>query len=75
MRVKLRERAQREDGVVIIMVALSMVVILGGAAISVDLGNAWQAKRQLHTASDSAALSAGEVYAFSGNGCASIAGS
>jgi Flp pilus assembly protein TadG len=68
------ERAQREDGAVIVIVALMMVVILGGAAISVDLGDAWQEKRQLHTATDAAALSAGEVYALDGDGCASVAG-
>jgi hypothetical protein len=67
------ERAQREDGVVIVFVALMMVVILGGAAISVDLGDAWQEQRQLHTATDAAALSAAEVYAFEGDGCTSVA--
>ena len=68
------ERAQREDGAVIVIVALMMVVILGGAAISVDLGDAWQEKRQLHTATDAAALSAAEVYAQKGDGCSSVAG-
>jgi hypothetical protein len=68
------ELARREDGVVAVMVALIMVVFLGGAAISVDLGNAWQEKRQIHTATDAAALSAGEVYALDGDGCESVAG-
>jgi Flp pilus assembly protein TadG len=68
------DRAQREDGAVIVMVALMMVVTLGGAAISIDLGDAWQEKRQLHTATDAAALSAGEVFALDGDGCASVAG-
>jgi hypothetical protein len=73
--MRFRERAEREEGVVIIIVAVSMVMILGGAALTVDLGNAWQSQRQLHTASDAAALSAGEAYAFDGDGCTSIAGS
>jgi putative Flp pilus-assembly TadE/G-like protein len=72
--MKLRQRAEREEGAVVVIVALFMTVALGGAAISVDLGNAWQSQRQLHTATDSAALSAGEVYAFDGDGCASAAG-
>jgi hypothetical protein len=68
------ERARREDGAVIVVVALMMVVILGGAAVSIDLGDAWQEKRQLHTATDAAALSAAEVYAMEGDGCESVAG-
>jgi hypothetical protein len=68
-------RTRDERGAVALIAALSMVMILGGAAISVDLGNAWQSQRQLHTATDSAALSAAEVYALKGNGCDSVAGS
>jgi hypothetical protein len=70
----LRQRIKQEDGAVALVVGLAMTVILGSAAVSVDLGDAWQEKRQLHTAADAAALSAGEAYAFDGNGCASIAG-
>jgi type II secretory pathway pseudopilin PulG len=74
-RMACSERAQREDGAVVVIVAMMMVVFLGGAALSVDLGDAWQEKRQLHTATDAAALSAAEVFAFKGDGCISVAGS
>jgi hypothetical protein len=49
--------------------------VFGAAAISVDLGNFWQTRRHLVTASDAAALAAAEEYALGGNGCASVAGS
>jgi hypothetical protein len=74
MRVSWRRRGGEERGAVAVLVAVSMTAVLGGAAISVDLGNTWQEQRQLHTAADAAALSAGEAYAFDGDGCSSIAG-
>lgn len=57
------------------MVAVCMVVLIGGAAFAIDLGNAWQRQRQVHTATDAAALAAAQDYAVGENGCASTAGS
>jgi Flp pilus assembly protein TadG len=62
-----------ERGAVAVIVAAFMVVAVGGAAFSVDLGNAWQNQRHLHTATDAAAMAAALAYAHDGNGCDSVA--
>lgn len=64
-----------ERGATAVMVALCMVVLIGGAAFAVDLGNAWQRQRRIHTATDAASLAAAQDYAVGENGCASTAGS
>jgi hypothetical protein len=57
-----------------VLVAMFSSAALGCAALAVDLGNVWQAQRQLHTATDAASLAAAQVYAKKGNGCATVAG-
>jgi Flp pilus assembly protein TadG len=64
-----------ERGATAVIVAVCMVFMVGGAAFAVDLGNAWQRQRQLHTATDAAALAAAQDYALGANGCTSTAGS
>lgn len=56
------------------MTAVSLVAIFGFTALSVDLGNAWQNRRQLVSSTDAAALAAVQEYALQGDGCATIAG-
>jgi Flp pilus assembly protein TadG len=51
-----QRRAQGDDGVTLLIVALSVVVILGAAAFAVDLGNARQITRETQGAVDAAAL-------------------
>lgn len=52
---------KNEEGQALIMVALLMVVILGFAALTVDIGTAYMSKSKLQSAADSAALAgAGE---------------
>lgn len=48
-----------EEGVVIIIVAVSMVVLLGIAALSIDIGLSYLGKGQLQKAIDAAVYSAG----------------
>ena len=55
------------------MTSVSLIAIFAFTAISVDLGNAWQNKRELVNASDAAALAAAQEYAVLGNGCSSVA--
>ncbi len=56
------ERRRRDDrGAVAIIIALSVVLLFGFAAISVDLGNAWARKRASQSQSDLAALAGGQL--------------
>ena len=64
---------RRERGVALPMVALCMVMIMGMAALVIDLGNGWRTRRALIPATDAAALAAAQDYAKGGNGCASTA--
>ena len=71
MRVRHR-LGRRNRGAVALIASVSMVAIFGFTALSVDLGNAWQNRRQLVTATDAAALAAAQEYAVLGNGCGGI---
>jgi hypothetical protein len=55
MSLKLSRRRRDDRGAVAVMVALLAVVLLTISAMSVDLGNAWQVKRQVQAGSDLAA--------------------
>lgn len=70
----MRRRRGRENsrGAIALIASVSMVAIFGFTALSVDLGNAWQNRRQLVTATDAAALAAAQEYAVLGNGCGGI---
>lgn len=61
MASRFRDRATDERGVVLVMVAILMVVILGAAALAVDLGSFYKAQRQAQSAADAAALAAAQV--------------
>lgn len=65
---------RRERGVALPLVALCMVMIMGMAALVIDLGNGWRTRRALIPATDAAALAAAQDYAKGGNGCAGTAG-
>lgn len=67
------EACRHERGAVGVMVALLLTVLFGGAAFAVDLGDAWQRKRKLATATDAAALAAAQEYATGADGCAARA--
>lgn len=56
----IRRRVRREDGQVLPLVALMMVVLLGFAGLAIDMGRVWVAQRQLQAAVDAAALVAGQ---------------
>ena len=51
---------RREDGQALIIMALTLVVMLGFAGLVVDIGRAYLAQRQLQTAVDAAALAGGQ---------------
>lgn len=69
MRVKLPERLRRdligdESGVTVLMVAVSILALFGGATIAVDAGNLWSTRRHVISASDASALAAASDYAL-----------
>jgi Putative Flp pilus-assembly TadE/G-like len=61
---------RNEDGAVAVMVAVSLVVLIGMLVLTVDLGRVWTVRRKLSTGSDAAALAAAQECAM-GNGSAS----
>jgi Flp pilus assembly protein TadG len=56
----IRARVRRQDGQVLAFVAVSLVVLIGLAAIVFDLGRVYVAKQQLQNAVDAATLVAGQ---------------
>lgn len=56
----IRRHARREDGQVLPLVALSMVVLLLFVGLVIDIGRVYVAQRQLQAAVDGAALAAGQ---------------
>ena len=55
-----RRRGADESGVVIVLVAVLMVVILGVAALAIDIGSIYKAQRQAQSAADTGALAASQ---------------
>jgi hypothetical protein len=53
--------SRNQSGAVAVIVALLATVLLGLAAVAVDLGNAWARKRQMQTQVDVVAVSAGAL--------------
>jgi hypothetical protein len=51
-----RGRSREEDGIVLVLLAVGMVVFLGVAAVAIDLGVAYASSRQMQNAADAAAL-------------------
>jgi Flp pilus assembly protein TadG len=56
----------KQRGVTIALVAVSMVAIIGMAALSIDIGMLYQAKAEAQRAADAAALAAARVISISG---------
>jgi Flp pilus assembly protein TadG len=63
-------RMTNERGAVAAMFVLFLSALLGIAALVVDIGNAWQERRQVITATDAAALAAVQDYIRGDAGCA-----
>ena len=63
MRERLARRAGEEDGVVLVLVALLMVVILASCALAIDVGSFYTSQRHAQSAADAAALAAAQDYA------------
>lgn len=64
MRARLRIHRE-ERGISTVIVAVSLVGIIGAAMISLDAGNMWQTRRNIITGTDSTALDQAKFLAFS----------
>ncbi len=69
----LRARGAGERGSVAITVVLSMTVLLGCAALGVDIGLNWSARTSAQTAADSAALAGASTLVSDGGAAAVLA--
>ena len=56
LRTRLRQRLAGEDGVVLVLVALTMTVMLGCLALAIDLTSFYGAQKRAQAAADAAAL-------------------
>jgi hypothetical protein len=56
------------------MVGVSLIALMGAAAVAVDLGNLWSSRRRIVVASDAAALAAAADHAVGRDGCEATAG-
>jgi Flp pilus assembly protein TadG len=60
-----------ERGAVAVITAIMALLLFAAAAYAIDLGNVWQTRRNMVTASDAAALGAAGKFALGNDGCAS----
>lgn len=74
MRVLLSAARRDERGAIAVLSAVLALVLIGVAAYAVDFGMAYNSKRQLQTAADSAALAAASEYATSPGKCSDLTG-
>jgi hypothetical protein len=63
---RLRDQGSQR-GQAIVMVAVALVVLMGCAALTIDLGYAWYAKRELQSTVDAAALAGAQELPSSAN--------
>lgn len=70
----LRGRLVQDRGAVAVVVAVSMLALLGVGAVAVDSGRNWGERRQLVTAVEAAALAAAHDYSHGTAGCTTTAG-
>lgn len=67
---RFRRRAADESGTVVALVAVSIVVLLGMAALAIDLSSLYQAQKKAQTAADAGALAATQDLPSNATGAA-----
>ncbi len=67
--MRITSQTRNDRGAVIALTAIALVVLMGAAAIAVDVGVGWNTRRDLVTSTDAAALAAAQTYAAGGDGC------
>jgi hypothetical protein len=64
------QRVDAEEGAVAVLVAVTLVALLGAAALAVDVGNLYWERRSLQNGADAAALAAAQDFADGSAGTA-----
>ncbi|HET9102812.1 MAG TPA: pilus assembly protein TadG-related protein [Solirubrobacteraceae bacterium] len=73
--MRLRSRLGEESGAILVITAVMLIVIIGFAALAIDVGSFYQAQRQAQGAADAGALAGADALAASGAAAASATAS
>ena len=65
-----RRGRRRPNGQIFVIVSVAMVVMMGAAALAVDIGRLWTTKRLMQSAADAAALAGADAAATGGSSSA-----
>jgi Flp pilus assembly protein TadG len=65
-----RRLARRPSGQVFLLVSIALVVLLGMAALAVDIGNLWTTRRLMQSAADAGAVAGADEKAIGGSSSA-----
>jgi Flp pilus assembly protein TadG len=66
----LRRPARRPSGQVFLLVSIALVVLVGMAALAVDVGNLWTTRRLMQSAADAGAVAGADEIAIGGSSTA-----
>jgi Flp pilus assembly protein TadG len=66
----LRRFPRRPSGQVFLLVTVALVVLIGMAALAVDIGNLWTTRRLMQSAADAGAVAGADEIAIGGSGSA-----
>lgn len=70
----LRRHGRSEEGATAVLVAICLLMIFGAGAVAVDLGSAWETKRDFVVDTDAAALAGANALAEPGGDCPAAEG-
>jgi hypothetical protein len=65
-----RRVVERPRGQILVIVSIAMFVMVGAAALAVDIGRLWTTKRVMQSAADAAALAGADIAASAGTSSA-----
>src|SRR6185437_3853990 len=63
----LRRLARRPPGQTFVLVSIALVVLIGMAALAVDVGDLWTTRRLMQSAADAGAVAGADEIAIGGN--------
>jgi Flp pilus assembly protein TadG len=66
----LRRLARKPSGQVFVLVSIALVVLIGMAALAVDVGNLWTTRRLMQSAADAGAVAGADEVALGGSSSA-----
>ena len=68
--VPIRRIARKPSGQTFLLVSIALVVLLGMAALAVDIGNLWTTRRLMQSAADAGAVAGADEIAIGGTSTA-----